>query len=219
MPYRLLWRLVAVLSAAVLGLGLAVAPQAAEPAQAAVGSVLRLSSTAYATPGERTALTITWVHNGEPVTGRVNLQRLRNGTWELVRQIQVSDGAATTYINPGGSNSYRLRTSRVDSPAGVPTAHPDGTSNTISIRLTTNPKRSAAPDLVASPTATTGSRIAFTITWTVAGAPVSGVVNLQRWSGSRWVLQQRVTVTGGRASVTRAAADEVASLYLSLIHL
>lgn len=213
MPLRLLWRVVAVLSAAVLGLGLALVPPSTAPAEAAAGSVLRLSSTGYATPGERTALNITWVHNGQPVSGRVNLQRLRGSTWELVRQIEVDDGAATTTITPGGSYSYRLRTSRVDSPAGVPTAHPNGTSNTISMRLVSDPRRSAAPDLVASPTATTSSGVRFTVTWTIDGAPISGKVNLQRWNGERWVLQQQLTVTGGRATTTRPVANEVSSTY------
>lgn len=213
MPGRLLLRLVSVLSAAALGLGLLLVPINAPPAQAAAGDVLYMSTTGYAVKGERTPLNITWVYNGQPVTGKVNLQRQQGNTWVLVRQITVTNGAVTHMINPGASNSYRLRTSTVSSPSGVPTANPNGTSNTVSITVVTDPRRSAAPDLAASPTVVAGSRVAFTITWTVDGAPVSGVVNLQRWDGSRWVLQERVQVSNGRATTTRPAAAEASSRY------
>ncbi len=209
---RALRRVISLLSVAVVALALLLTPPTS-PAEAAAGDVLSLSATSVATPGERTALNITWVHAGTPVSGRVNLQRLRGSTWELVRQIAVTDGAATTVITPGGSYSYRLRTSRVDSPSGVPTAHPNGTSNTITMRLVSDPRRSAAPDLVASPVVDAGSRIAFTVTWTMAGRPVSGIVNLQRWNGRSWVLQERVTVTNGRGTASRPTAQESLSRY------
>lgn len=201
MTRRLLSRLGAALSVLALALTLLLAPTATDDAHAAAGDVLQLSSTAYATRGEKTTLVITWVHQGKPVSGYVNLQRQRNGVWEHVRKIEVVDGRATTVITPGATNSYRLRTSAVTSPGGVPQAHPDGTSNTVKVTVVSSAKESAAPDLLAPPVAIAGSSVPFTISWTVGGQRASGKVNLQRRDGNSWVHVKQVTVTNGRGEI------------------
>src|SRR5690606_25168595 len=68
MTRRLLSRLGAALAVLALALPLLLAPTATDDAHAAAGDVLQLSSTAYATRGEKTTLVITWVHQGKPVS-------------------------------------------------------------------------------------------------------------------------------------------------------
>lgn len=102
------------------------------------GSVpaLRLSGPSSVPYGARTTLTAMWLSpEGQPVTGRVNLQRRKGTGWEHVRQLDVVRGEGATTITPGASNSYRLRASSVSSPLGVPTSHPQGTSNTHSVTV------------------------------------------------------------------------------------
>jgi hypothetical protein len=97
---------------------------------------LSMSGPSRVSYGERTTLSVNWYSgSGRPVTGRVNLQRKTGPSWEHVRQFGVSNGRGSTVITPGSSNSYRLRASVVDTPSGVSTAHPEGTSNTVSIRV------------------------------------------------------------------------------------
>lgn len=103
---------------------------------------LLLDGTAVARVGDRVPLLIDWRASGGAVDGRVNLQRRSGSSWVHVRQVAVVDGVAATTLTPGASNSYRLRASSATSPAGVPLAHPLGTSNTYSVTVY---PRSGAP--------------------------------------------------------------------------
>lgn len=97
---------------------------------------LRLVGPSSVDRGERTNLQVYWASGDGPVTGLVNLQRRTSGSWQHVRQFAISDGHVTHAIFPGGSNTYRIRASRATSPSGVSTAQPEGTSNSLSIRVT-----------------------------------------------------------------------------------
>ena len=96
---------------------------------------VRLVGPSSVSRGQRTMLDIYWASGDGPVTGRVNLQRKSASGWTLVRQIAIRNGHVSHAIYPGASNSYRLRASSASSPSGVSTAHPEGTSNTLSIRV------------------------------------------------------------------------------------
>ena len=83
------------------------------------------------TRGHSAELHITWLWRGEDVDGKINLQRMTADglRWTHLRQVTVTNGAATTTITPSSTHIYRLRASSARSPAGVSTAHPSGTSN------------------------------------------------------------------------------------------
>lgn len=97
---------------------------------------LRLSGPSSVSYGARTMLRVMWLSpDGQAVTGLVNLQRRKGSSWEHVRQFDVIRGEGSTVITPGSSNSYRVRASSATSPRGVPTSHPEGTSNILQISV------------------------------------------------------------------------------------
>ncbi len=99
--------------------------------------VMQLAGPTSVTRGARTTLEVRWVSADGPVSGRVNLQRkTATAGWHHVRQFAIENGYATHVINPGASNSYRIRASVATSPPGVSTAQPEGRSNALSIRVT-----------------------------------------------------------------------------------
>ncbi|WP_265521800.1 SpoIID/LytB domain-containing protein [Oerskovia flava] len=175
-------------------------------ASAAVGDYLRLSAVSTAYPGHPVHLSVTWTSGGREVAGVVNLQRRTSTGWEHVRQVPVSNGAATTTITPGATNSYRLRASSTVT-SGVTTSDPDGTSNTIRISRVSSPSQSAAPQLQAVRGSVQSGHAQLHVRWTRGSTPVTGKVNLQARSGSSWVHVGQYQITSGAGSISVAASS------------
>lgn len=174
----------------------------ASPASAAVLDTpsLRLGAVTVTEVGKRTALTVSWVHDGAPVTGTVNLQRLTgSGTWQQVRSVPVVAGAATTFLAPISTYTYRLRASSATSPAGVPTSHPAGTSNSVRIQVLAGQLRTSPPTL-SGPVMVGGDGAArLDIAWYRGSTPLDGRVALQRNTGSGFAHVRYVQVEDGVA--------------------
>ncbi|MBT0994621.1 SpoIID/LytB domain-containing protein [Cellulomonas sp. DKR-3] len=183
--------------------GLAAVLLVAPPAAAATPtSALVASAVAATTSGSAVPVAVSWVHQGAPVTGRVNLQRRSGSTWVHVRQVAVTDGVARTSVAPTSTTSYRLRASSATEPPGTPTTGTAGTSATVTVQVVGQPLRAGAPHLSQSTVQLDDGTARLAATWTYAGRAVTGTANLQRNDGAGWVHVKRVTITKGAASIT-----------------
>ncbi len=196
--HQMLRRATGMVIGLIVGLGMAVVPP--HSAVGAPGDHLAMSASGYARPGHPIYLAITWNVAGRDVDGVVNLQRKVNGSWTHVRKVEVRNGAAVTRITPGDTSEWRLRASKTTT-AGVATSDPAGTSNTVLVRSQSTWSRSAAPQLAAVRGSAIGGRAAFEVRWVQGSTPVTGKINLQRWTGNAWSHMQQFFVADGTASI------------------
>lgn len=76
---------------------------------------------------------VRWLRGSTAVSGKVNLQRRSGSGWIHVQQFMVSGGTARLAVPASSAADYRLRASAITTPSGIVTAHPYGTSGTVSI--------------------------------------------------------------------------------------
>lgn len=191
---------------ALVGLGavLVVAPPAAA---ASPTTSLVASAVAATTSGASVPVVASWVHQGSPVTGRINLQRRSGTTWVHVRQVTVTDGVARTSVAPTATTAYLFRASAATSPPGTPTTGAAGTSQTVTVRVVSQALQAGAPHVSQSTVLLDSGTARFTASWTYKGTPVTGEANLQRNDGAGWVHVKRVTISRGSASIATSVSS------------
>ena len=158
-------------------------------------SELTMSGPGAVMQGEPAELSIGWSHDSSEVTGVVSLQRNEGDSWTELREVEVTDGQATTTITPGGNNTYRVQGVSISSP-DISTKATSVTSDPIGVRGFAPPSLSlTGPTIVGG-----GDEPSLDIRWLSGTAGLSGTVDLERRSGGSWVHVREVDVSGGRAS-------------------
>ncbi|PZF85021.1 hypothetical protein [Jiangella anatolica] len=174
-------------------------PISAEPPAAAEELPLVLTAPSEARPDASVTFGASWITPaGDPVSGKVDLQRIEGNAWTTVTTIPVENGQGQVDVQVRSSGIYRLAY------GGGPEVEAIASHEVV---VTAGAQ--LASRLTATAEVTDDGAVGVTAAWTTdGGVPIVGDIGLeQQADGEEWAPLSAVTTTAEGTAVVDATAE------------